>query len=319
MPTSTTIPTTGTGLPATNSTAQPVAGTVAQPISSGALTAGAPLPWQDSTTVPEAPAPAQATAAPLPVTANATPASVDPNALSNQVGKVTDPNSQIMQQATAQANESSNSKGLLNSSMAVGAARNAVLSAALPIAQGDVNAQEQNAQNAQQTGLQNAQQANAMGTVKAQLGTQVNTTNAAATNSQIMAQLTQANQVQLAGVNTKYQSYLNSSASASTLYNTYVTQIGQIQSNPNLDTDHKTLAINLLVNKLHDGLQNMSAISGLNLSAGLYFPPAGGTSKGGTSSGVTLPGISGTIPPPTTPTPGSNVPGRPRDHIRTTA
>ena len=271
---------------ATTTTTQPANPATASQATAApsALNTSAPLPWTDPNTPPTPTAPpAQASATQLNPTVNATPASVDPTALSDQVNAVTDPNSAIMQRASAQANEDSNSKGLLNSSMAVGSARNAVLQAALPIAQGNVSAQEMNAQNTQQSALQNAQQANAMSTVTAQLGTGVSTTNAAAANAQIMAQLTQQNQVQLAGVNTKYQSFLNSNSAANSMYNNIVTQIGQIQNNPNLDAAHKTDAINQQINLLQSGLTNMGAISGLNLSAGLNF----GTDPGTVSAGAT--------------------------------
>jgi hypothetical protein len=239
------------------------------------------LPWENDATVPTPPEAATATPGLVASTTSATPSSVNPNALSEQVNKVADPNSEISRRAAALANEESNSKGLLNSSMAIGAAHNAVLQAALPIAQGDVQAQELNASNEQQASLQNAQQTNAVATVNAQSTTQANLADAAAKNTQIMSQLDQANKVQLAGINTQYQSFLNSSGAASSLFNNTMQQISTIQNNPNLDASHKTDAINQLTSLLQSGLESMSAINGLDLTQGLDF---GAVSKNATST-----------------------------------
>lgn len=237
---------------------------------------------------PPTPAPI-ATASPglLGTTNNATAASNTPTLLSDQVQKVTDPNSPIMQRAVAAANEESNSKGLLNSSMGVGAAQNAVLNAAVPIATGDINAMNTaglaTQQQKSQASLSNAQQANAMQTAQAQLTSQANLQNAQAKNAQIMAVLGQENQVQLAGLNNQYQSFLNTNQNASTLYNNTLAQIGNIQANPNIDAATKSAQIQQMMIYLNSGLSMMSAVSGLNLSAGLNFntatPPLGQIDK----------------------------------------
>lgn len=241
-----------------------------------------PQPWTNPVTVPAAPAQA-AQAAPglLGATNNATAASNTPTLLSDQVNKVTDPNSPIMQRAVAAANEASNDKGLLNSSMGVGAAENAVLQAAVPIATGDVNAMNTaglaTQQQQSQASLSNAQQANAMQTAQAQLTSQSNLQNAQAQNAQIMSQMGQENQVQLNALNNQYQSYLNTNQNASTLYNNVMAQIGNIQSNSNIDAATKSTQIQQMMTYLNSGLSMMSAVSGLNLSAGLNFGNNPGT------------------------------------------
>jgi len=63
---------------------------------------------------------------------------VDKNqTVQGQVADITANNSKLMQFADAQARQSMAGRGLLNSSMAIGAGQNAVLQAALPIAQAD--------------------------------------------------------------------------------------------------------------------------------------------------------------------------------------
>jgi hypothetical protein len=292
-------------MPAPDQTTMPVPN---QPVAPNATISapGSPVqPWDQTVTTPT-PAPvANATPGLLGQTAGAAVSTTDPALLSKQVQTVTDPNSPIMQRATAIANEAGNDKGLLNSSMAVGAAQNAVLNAAVPIASGDVNAMNTvgmaNTQAKNTEALQTAQQKNAMNTAQAQLTSQANLQNAGAENTQIMAQLGQANQVQLGQLQNQYSSFLQTNANASTLYSNTLQQIGQIQNNPNLDGPHKSVAIEQLMNYLNAGLSMMSATSGLNLGAGLNF------------SNTTAPAGSTTNPTPagstTTPTPTSNTPG----------
>lgn len=68
---------------------------------------------------------------------------------SNQIGKVLDANSPLIQQAVRRSMEQSNSRGLLNSSIAVGAGTEAAISQALPIASADAGAYQQAAQDNQ--------------------------------------------------------------------------------------------------------------------------------------------------------------------------
>ena len=57
--------------------------------------------------------------------------------LSNNVNNLIDANSPLMQQAATRAKQQANTSGLLNSSMAVGAAQGAVMDKAITIGQGD--------------------------------------------------------------------------------------------------------------------------------------------------------------------------------------
>ena len=185
------------------------------------LSSSQQMPWNTQQTVP-----------------SATPAQNDPHALSNAVSDIVDQNSSVMQRARAVANEQSNASGLLNSSMAVGAAENAVLNQAIPMAQGDVGAQEQN--------------------VSAQ-------------NAVIGKQLDQAGQIQLAGVNAQYRTVLDSNNNASTLYNNIMNQVSQIQNNGNMDATTKQTAISAAMQQLQSGLSMYSGMSGVDVAAGLNF------------------------------------------------
>jgi len=90
--------------------------------------------------------------------ANTVNANAASSQLNNQQGTVAgrtasilDANSPLMQRAAAKANIASNARGMRNSSMAVGAAQNAVINAAAPIANSDAAAfnqfQRDNTQN----------------------------------------------------------------------------------------------------------------------------------------------------------------------------
>lgn len=204
----------------------------------GPISPTAPLPWDTQVAAPPTPDMAQTTAS-----------TVAPNVMETAVANATDPNSPLVQRARAMANEQSNSAGLLNSSMAVGSAENAVLNQAIPIAQQDVAAQEQNAS----------------------LGTQVAQSNTAATNAAKLSTLSQENQVQLSGVNSQYQNLLNTNSSATSLYGKIVDQIGTIQNNKDMDAGTKQTAINQLMTQLQNGLSMYSAVGGTDLSKGLDF------------------------------------------------
>ena len=65
---------------------------------------------------------------------------VDPNmTVQGQIKDILDPNSPLMKQAETQALQEMNERGLVNSSMAVGAAQDAMIQNALPIAQQDAS------------------------------------------------------------------------------------------------------------------------------------------------------------------------------------
>ena len=86
----------------------------------------------------------------------------DQQTVENRIKGLISADSPLMQQAAAKATGQMNAKGLLNSSMAVGAGQDAVMSAALPIAQQDAttyaNAAAANAGYGQQIGLAEQQQ-----------------------------------------------------------------------------------------------------------------------------------------------------------------
>lgn len=149
-----------------------------------------------------------ATAAPaaMGTPATATAASYDPTkwdvssdqTVQGQVKNIVDANSPLMQQADTRSKQQMNSRGLINSSMAIGAGQAALYDAALPIAQQDAQTNVQsanfnanaanrssefNAGNVQQVGLANTAATNRASEFDAGNIQQANITNANAANT----------------------------------------------------------------------------------------------------------------------------------------
>lgn len=145
-----------------------------------------------------------AVAAPPPITppqavnasaVNATATTYDPtkqvlsgaSSVQNQLANITSSGSQLNTLAAADATKQANRRGLLNSSIAVGAGQKAVLQSALPIAQQDASTNAStdaaNAQFENSASQFNASAKNSTSQLNAQLGTNVNVTNAAAQNT----------------------------------------------------------------------------------------------------------------------------------------
>lgn len=105
----------------------------------------------------------------------------DKSQVQNQIANITDKDSALNTMAAADAGKAANRRGLLNSSLAVGAAQKAVLQSALPIAQQDAGTyaatDTANAQFSNSADQFNAGQKTAVSTTNAQLGTQVSLAN----------------------------------------------------------------------------------------------------------------------------------------------
>ncbi|PPC86674.1 MAG: hypothetical protein CTY37_05310, partial [Methylotenera sp.] len=179
--------------------------------------------------------------------------------LSTQLNKVIGQDSALLQQARGNASKAANSRGLLNSSLAVQAGEAAVLDRALPIAQYDAGANTNvlstNQANTQQSNIFNAgqeQDINKFNTSTATQNSQFNANEAnknsivnASEQNKILAQfLDQGNKLQLADIEASYRVLMQTEASASTLYQQSVRNISDILVNPDLTPEAKTQAVN---------------------------------------------------------------------------
>jgi hypothetical protein len=223
-------------------------------------------------------------------TANAATRTLDQNELmSSQVKKIIDEDSPLMQQAATTAKQAAQSRGLLNTGMAVQAGQAAVMEKALPIAQYDAGANSAvlnaNQANQQQTNVFNAgqeQDANKFNATNQQQNSQFNASeanktsivNASETNKILSQMMDTQTKMQLADIEASYKTLMQSEASASSLYQQSVKNISEILMNPDLTAEAKTAAITNQNNLLKTGMQIIGKMSGLNLDDLLTFPAA---------------------------------------------
>jgi hypothetical protein len=135
---------------------------------------------------------------------------VDQNqTVQGQVKGIIDKNSPLMQQAVAQANQSANSRGLLNSSMAVTAGQSALYSAAMPMATQDAQTNAQaaaaNAAAHNRTSEFNAGADNTAGQFTAEQKNAMSSQNASMSNDMTKAVMGNTLQAQLANQNVHFQ------------------------------------------------------------------------------------------------------------------
>lgn len=237
--TATPAPVAATGYNATNAAATPVApvSTFATPVASAVK------------------ATAQGyTASPLTVSPDATAA--------HQLAKITGKGSELDQQSETAANQMSNAKGLLNSSMAVGAAHEAVLKNATPLALQDANTYASagtfNATAENRAREFGAGASNTAELTNAQLGTSTNLTNAAEANKAAEFGAAANNQAGLLGAQlgtsvsqgnaaaatsaSQFGAQSANTAALASADNTLKAKLADIQANVSLSTADKQFA-----------------------------------------------------------------------------
>jgi hypothetical protein len=230
----------------------------------------------------------------------------NPQTVQGQVAGIIDQNTPLMRRAAARSDEQMNSRGLLNSSIAVGASQGALYDAALPIAQQDAstyaNAGKYNADVANQTSQFNASAGNtaiqndAKNNLTAQLANQDAAVKMASQQydgalKMVMQNADSATKVQLqnidaytrttlADIEARYKNQLQTSASMSSTYQSMIDGITRIMLDQNLDASGKQAAIGNLTTMYNGAMQQQSAITGLNLGS-LLDPTAFGAKSGG--------------------------------------
>lgn len=235
----------------------------------------------------------------------------DKSTVQNQVANIVSSGSPLNTLAETAANKQVARRGLLNSSMAVGAGQEAVLKSALPIAQQDAatyaSTDAANANYANQAGQFNAAAQNATSQLNAQLGTQVSMSNANAGLQKQLAELQSNTQLSLADkdaatrkilqqmdANTKMdiakldigskekltqveadnRQLLQTNISAANLYSQYVTNLANISTNDKMDAVAKQQAADNQLAALQAALRSIGEVSKLDLSK--YFESATG-------------------------------------------
>ena len=209
-------------------------------------------------------------------------------------------NSPLMQMAETQAKQQMNQRGLLNTSMAIGAGQEAVIKQATPIAQQDAtlfanqakyNADIANRQAEFKAGAENqiaisnaaakdaaaqfkaaaentsstnySKDLNATVTQLLNQSYEIGTKNADNATRLLVQQITSDASLRLGQVEAQYKNQMQSSASSIDLYKTVTTTIAGIMANPDLDPAAKQAAVNEQIGYLDDGLKIVAATSGV--------------------------------------------------------
>jgi len=225
-----------------------------------------------------------------------------------QVNDIIAQDSPLMQKAETRAKQQMNARGLINSSMAVGAGQSALYDAALPIAQQDAsthaNAAQVNANAAntmtlanqdatnrasefganatnalqqqtntikQQTALSDADVANKIALQDLDNQFKVAISNADIASKTQLQQLSDATKTNLINVEADYKTLIQTSASAGDIYKSTIAQIGPILSDTNMDAASKTVAINGLFNRMGVVMNLIGSINGVDVTDLLDF------------------------------------------------
>jgi hypothetical protein len=260
-------------------------------------------------------------------------ATVDPSTMTvqGQLAGLISSGNPLLVQAQTRAAQQANRRGLLNSSIAVGAGESALYDAALPIAQADAgtyrdvelsnadmrqqteianvgarnqtqqfNVGEQNLTSRFNTGEQNtgarfsAEQQQQTALENTRLQQQANMTNAENQTRALLQQMDANTRVEMTNIEANYRTLMQASQSASDLYSQTLRNITDITNNQNLDAAAKNAAIARQREMLTNGMNLIAGMNNLNVSELLNFGPAGGSAGAGGGQGTDLP----TTPPP---------------------
>lgn len=218
----------------------------------------------DETTSAVIPAPATQATGYAPAQRQINPAT---ETVAGQFNTLTQSDNPIMQMARTKSNEQMNSRGLLNSSMALGAADLAAYQAALPIAAADatnysnISQANQAAQN--EAGKFNAGATNAAST--ANLNAWVDTAK---------ANMDAATKTQLATIEADYKTTMQNSATASEMYKQTVKNLSDIFTNKDMDATAKNKAVQNQLYMMQQGFRIAGAIGNMDLGSLLNFTAA---------------------------------------------
>lgn len=255
------------------------ANTLANPLGAPATTPTAPLANTLAGTPPAAPVAANTATSP-PSLPGLEKWTVTPDqTVEGRVGRLTDPNNPLIQQARARSDQAMNGRGLLNSSMAQTAADSAAYDVAIPIANADAGI-------AAKAANYNVDSAN-------QLTTSQNLMLQKFGYDKSLVEIQKASNKEIAGIEAQYKNLTQASSSAASIMNNLSTNVAKIMENTTLNADAKQKAINIYNANATKSLQLIGALSG-DIDLSDYLDTVLGTT--GTPAPAT------TLPPPTTPT-----------------
>lgn len=232
----------------------------------------------------------------------------DNELVQNRVQGIIASASPLMQQAQTRSLQQMNKRGLINSSMAIGAGESALYDAALPIASqdaatfksaGDLGYSTQadlskfNAASANDAAQFGADAQNRAGMLQSELESKQN-----------LAMLDAATRTEMSDIEARYKVQMQSQDSAARLFDQISVQMSQIQMNKDMTPEAKRNAMTQLQAQLVNGMNILGSIANMNLSGILNFSGMEGfvdtTKVGGV---VNQPGQGTTGGTPTNPPP----------------
>jgi hypothetical protein len=239
-------------------------------------------------TQPSQPIQAPQTPAFTPATSTAATRTVGQNeTVSGQLQGILSSGSPLLQQAQTRATQAMGKRGLINSSMAVGAGESALYDAALPIAGADANtyraAADLDYATKADTSKFNASEVNKQQGLNQELTSRTN-----------LANLDSATRLQLTDIEARYKTLMQANDSSSKLYTQAVANMNEIMMNKDLDPPAKQRALNNQASMLQTGMVIFDTMNQLNISSLLDFSDEVGP---GTISGP------GSMAPPVATTP----------------
>lgn len=245
--------------------ALPIAGLINANLLPAATTTGAVTPAPTATSTPS--------------TAALTQWNVSPDqTVEERIKGIINTNNPLQQLAETYANQQSNQRGLLNSSMAVGSAQDAMVKNAFPIAQQDATTFADAAKTNAAASNQNSQY-NATNTQ------QNDQFNVSETNKITAKALDQENQIKLMEIESQYKETTDANQSAAGLYDTFQKAISTIDSHePPYAPGRRTELIDQARVIMENGLSMYQDIEGLNLSGILGDVTSSTDGSGGTTS-----------------------------------
>jgi len=218
----------------------------------------------DGTTFPAVTPP---TAAPATYTAGQRTVDAGNETVAGQMQGLIQENAPLMQMARTSANQQMNSRGLLNSSMAVTASDQAAYQAALPIAQADASVYDTNAK--QNLAYQNEALKTNTSAINDMTGR-----NLSASVEAMKTNMDAATKTQLATIEADYKTTMQNSATASEMYKQTVKNISDIQANKDMSLTAKQAAVDNQYYLLKQGFEIAGAIGNMNLGSLLDFSKA---------------------------------------------
>jgi hypothetical protein len=193
-----------------------------------------------------------------------------PSLVSTGINDLIKNDSPLMQRAAVRADQQSNKRGLMNSSMAVQAGQAALYDAAAPIAQADADAKNtllaQSNTIRQQQALANTDAENklVLQDIDNQFKAAVATADIA--SKQMLQTMSDDTKTKLAGIEADYKTLIQTSASASDIYRGALGSISEILRSTTMDATTKATNINNIYGGMSAAMNLVGSINGVALS-----------------------------------------------------